>query len=139
MHNAHVIADMIRGSGYKKAHNLVTTSSTYNLNEMSSAETEVANFVNGIPGGGPFDMKVKVEWAKADSAKSVNAILKENPTWQGETKANVQAALSKYLTGFGSKLQRVMKLQYDCTVHVDDGSEEKMDTVERGPDVYLGV
>lgn len=138
MHNAHVIADMIRGSGYKKAHNLVSTSSTYNLNEMSSAETEVANFVNRIDGSAPFDLKIKVEWSKADSNKSVNAILKENPTWQGETKANVQAALAKYLSGFGSKLQRVMKLQYDCTVHAD-GSDEAMDTVERGPDVYLGV
>lgn len=135
MHNAHVIGDCVRGSGYREAHNLVTTSDHYNLHEMRSAEIEVERFVAGIDPKGAFDLTVSVDWEKIDSAASIQEILANNPQWDGETAADVRAELANYLTGFGSQLQRVKSLLYEVTVKKSGDST----MVARGADVYLGV
>eukprot|EP01099_Mayorella_cantabrigiensis_P006882 TRINITY_DN5892_c0_g1_i1.p1 TRINITY_DN5892_c0_g1~~TRINITY_DN5892_c0_g1_i1.p1 ORF type:complete len:308 (-),score=54.82 TRINITY_DN5892_c0_g1_i1:79-951(-) len=44
---SHVIADRFQGSGFSTAHNLVITSSHYNLNLMSDVENLIAGHVRG--------------------------------------------------------------------------------------------
>jgi hypothetical protein len=142
MHNAHVIADMVRGSGYRNAHNLISTSSTYNLVEMGRAEDAIAAFVNRIDPTAKFDLTVTLTWEQLDSPASVAAILVRNKDWQGATAAAVQTEIANYLAKLkgGSKLQRVMSTTYEVTVYPENGAARTMKPpFKLGPDVYLGV
>jgi hypothetical protein len=140
MHSAHIIADMIRGSGYRESSNLISTSSHYNLYEMRSAEREIANFVRGSEGSTKeFNLKVTITWEKLDSDASIERIIAKNPLWEGEDKESVKKTLKDFLKGFGSKLHRVMSLRYDVTVKTAEGAKVMDSPIERDADVYLGV
>lgn len=140
MHNAHIIADMIRGSGYRESSNLISTSSHYNLNEMSSAEREIASFVRRKGGSkAEFNIKVTITWEKLSSDASIEKIIAKNPLWEGEDKESVKKTLKDFLKGFGSKLHRVMSLRYDVTVQTANGAQVLDPPIDRDADVYLGV
>lgn len=141
MHNAHIVADMISGSGYKQTCNLISTSAHYNLHEMSSAEREIAAFLKGEveDHDAVFNLRVKIQWEKLDSDAAIQRILAKNDLWKGESESAVRDALKKFLKGFGSKLHRVMDLQYNVEVTLPNGKVVRADPIVRGADIYLGV
>jgi hypothetical protein len=144
MHNAHLIADRFRGSGYREAHNLVTTSSYYNLNVMSKSEMEIAKFVEEHDERAKFDLKIAVDWEKFDPGKATRAILQQMqqmPAWQDKDRPaeDMRNIFEKYFWKFNSQLYRVLRLQYDVTVYPRGKAPVDMQPIKCGPDIHLGL
>ncbi|EAY24035.1 DNA/RNA non-specific endonuclease [Microscilla marina] len=75
MHDrAHLIANMLMGSGYKTAKNLVLTSSTYNQVDMKDKEEDIRDELAKIKGLISFKMNVKITFAEPNKDASLREI-----------------------------------------------------------------
>jgi len=168
MHDrAHLIANMLMGSGYKTAKNLVVTSSTYNQVDMKKAEERLYKRLSKVQGLVSFKLNVNVEFAEPDndvtidelreafndrldvlSSKEGTKIDKEKGTLKALLKLSDDDLSKKIASNIAKKNQaRCMEVEYEVIemeVHNSSTSQTKIndnpgivDSV--GPDYLYGV
>lgn len=135
--NAHIIADQFGGSGYKKALNLVATSSHYNRIVMGGAEKSIAAmFVQKKAVS--FDAKVTVSLIGLTDAEAL-AEIKARLDDEGVniSLGNLSGKISGKL-GSAKKLKRVKSVDYVITYTLSVGGQA-VEQIPLGMDTWLGA
>ena len=152
---SHLIADEFTGSGWRQAHNLITTSAYYNQVEMRDMEVRIGDFIKGIANlhaGGSlsnvtFNMKVDAKFGSALITPDIQQRVKTQILDRFGGRAVHAAAferdwqaLSQQLVQRAANLKRVLEIEYEVTVLVNDQPVPNNEFRDKlGPDIYLGM
>ena len=168
MHDrAHLIANMLMGSGYKTAKNLVVTSSTYNQVDMKKEEERLYKRLSKVQGLVSFKLNVKVSFAEPGkdatlreikrgiasrlrylADKSGTKIDKEKGTLTALQKLSDDELKGKIAANIAAKKQaRCMKVLYTVIdTQVLNSETNKVETIsdpgitgKLGPDLLYGT
>jgi hypothetical protein len=158
-HNAHLIADEFRGSGFKPSQNVATTSGTYNADvranaTMRWAEIGIGNWIQDtaededVPA--EFALTVDVGWWPLTQVDATFMAAVKNDaeflaTKDGTDavvpkKSEIEAKIKEYKDRHPTtKLKRISSMKYTAKVKLDDGSftPERVWTI--GPDIWLAI
>ncbi|TNE92593.1 MAG: hypothetical protein EP330_01215 [Deltaproteobacteria bacterium] len=156
-HNAHIIADQFRGSGFRESSNIITTSGTYNGDvsrtgqSMMWAEKQIADWIgaqatlNGVDAR--FGMSVDVRWQPLDQvdAAFMRAMKRDTKLQQRQgrgdgvvpSEVEIETGISDYMARHpNTKLQRVAGMTYNVAIECGDSSH-LMTPLSIGPDLWL--
>jgi hypothetical protein len=158
-HNAHLIADEFRGSGFKPSQNVATTSGTYNADvrpnsTMRWAELGLGHWIEktadaeDVPA--EFSLTVDVGWWPLDQvdSKFIAAVkrdaefiaTKEDTDAVIPTKAEINTKIEEYKDRHKTtKLKRISSMKYTAKVKLDDGSFTPEKVFNIGPDIWLAI
>jgi hypothetical protein len=125
--SAHLIANMFGGSGYKKAENIIATSSVYNQTVMVKTEKIIADWIRSIEKAHHFSMKVDVSYMKPNEKvelkKIKEAILKY--TKDDDERRTILKDSSKLEKRINTKLKesgqpRVKRVDYKVEIYSEN-------------------
>jgi len=145
---AHVIANRVGGSGYRAAHNLVTTSDEYNQGPMRTAEDNLVEYVDdtagtaerSTPGAAPvvtFSLEVGLTYADPTDRLVAAKLAQDEhlPDHAPQIREKILEKLRE--AGISEKLRRVTQTSYrlDKLVIADKGTPGT--TQDAGEDLWL--
>ena len=157
---SHLIADFIKGSGYRKSKNIIYASDNFNRITMRDAELALAKGINRYEEASSFDLAIEVEWAIDEGVPISNVRTAINQRLlslagksgkQIDTEKQVLNNLSKLSDGALKKeveaniasigQPRVRDVIYEVlAIKMKDGSvEQPFLTENTGPDLFFGT
>lgn len=132
LHRAHLIADRFMGTGFRSGQNLIITSPTYNLQDMSNAENVLANAVRNFDAD-TFDLTVSARLGRITTDAVINAITTATPAEeQAETAAEINA-----FAGTHANFDICLGVTYQGTMKKTNTADRTITAGPLGPDRYL--
>ncbi|TVQ92009.1 MAG: hypothetical protein EA397_08025, partial [Deltaproteobacteria bacterium] len=131
--SSHLVPDQLRGSGYKGAANIITTSAHFNQVVMAGIERQICSQFNRL-GAEEVDLAVSVDWAEVDDNDVVQLLVDRALASAGRELSDadersafesvIRAELAQKMARNSSNLRRVKNCNYIATFRFDDNTTE---------------